>query len=283
MRDMALITLNVASRMFPDGPHASIFKKWFLHHKIIEIPTVEFVGNLIFGDLGENGHIDPGETFEFNVGLLNSGTLDAKNVKGHLSGSDSAHSSDVDRNWGDIPIGSYQEADAPFRITVPDIPCGDKVAFRVNLEFNDNGVLSLPFSLPSGEPIGVYENVEPQVAIPDNRGEGVISQLVTDSKFKVSEAFQVSIKIDHTYIGDLSLTLISPSGKEVKLHARTGGDQDNLHGIYGVDLTPQEPLSALVGEPLEGVWKLLVQDHISLDKGVLKTWGIRDIVGYACE
>ncbi|MGH8785607.1 MAG: proprotein convertase P-domain-containing protein, partial [Cupriavidus necator] len=84
---------------------------------------------------------------------------------------------------------------------------------------------------------------------------------------------QVSVDITHTYIGDLTVTLVSPTGTQVVLHNRSGGSQDNLVRGFRVADTPT--LQALRGQPLEGAWKLRVADLEAVDVGKLNRWGLK--------
>ncbi|MCS6886482.1 MAG: M91 family zinc metallopeptidase, partial [Blastocatellia bacterium] len=71
----------------------------------------------------------------------------------------------------------------------------------------------------------------------------------------------------HTYRGDLRVKLVSPSGKEVTLHDRTGGSAD--------DLKFEVSRSEFANEPISGDWKLVVEDLAAQDEGVLKSWGLK--------
>lgn len=76
----------------------------------------------------------------------------------------------------------------------------------------------------------------------------------------------LNVDIPHTYRGDLVVTLTSPSGKSAKLHDRAGGSLDDLKAKFD--------LSAFAGEPIQGDWKLTVEDTANADTGVLKAWDL---------
>jgi subtilisin-like proprotein convertase family protein len=57
----------------------------------------------------------------------------------------------------------------------------------------------------------------PGVDIPDDDPEGIERILVADTSGQVKD-ISVSVDITHTYIGDLVIKLVSPSGKTVDLH-----------------------------------------------------------------
>ncbi len=91
------------------------------------------------------------------------------------------------------------------------------------------------------------------------------------SKVNVAEdvtvdKLKLSLDIAHTYKGDLTVTLTSPSGKSAVVHDRTGGGTDNVKG--GFDL------SAFAGESAKGEWTLSVKDNARRDTGTLNSWGL---------
>jgi subtilisin-like proprotein convertase family protein len=56
------------------------------------------------------------------------------------------------------------------------------------------------------------------------------------------------------------------------LHDRTGGRKDNLRQTF--DFSTTEALKALAQEPVEGTWRLHVQDLAPADVGILKHWDL---------
>ncbi len=75
----------------------------------------------------------------------------------------------------------------------------------------------------------------------------------------------VDVTIRHTYEGDLEVDLVSPAGRVYVLHDRTGGSADDVVGTFPVTLT---------SEPLNGTWRLRVDDDARGDTGTLDTWSI---------
>ncbi len=86
------------------------------------------------------------------------------------------------------------------------------------------------------------------------------------------KAIAVEVAIEHTYIGDLLVDLVAPSGQTVTLHNMTGGSQDNLHQTY--DQTSAPALETLVGQSLRGDWTLRVKDLQKMDTGRLEKWAL---------
>jgi hypothetical protein len=82
---------------------------------------------------------------------------------------------------------------------------------------------------------------------------------------------RVTVDIEHTYVGDLIVSLKPPAATgvaKVVLHNRTGGGTDNLKTTY--DTVNASGLLALVGKRPTGTWTLTVQDKERLDSGTLK-------------
>ena len=75
----------------------------------------------------------------------------------------------------------------------------------------------------------------------------------------------VDVDIKHTYVGDLTLTLVSPGGNRVTLRNRTGGSADNIVETYNVNAT---------GQNRNGTWTLEVRDNASQDTGYIDSWTI---------
>jgi subtilisin-like proprotein convertase family protein len=112
----------------------------------------------------------------------------------------------------------------------------------------------------------------PGVTIPDNEPQGIERALTTAASGQI-QAAQVAIDITHTFIGDLMVTLVVPSGTHVSLHQRTGGAAHNIITTYTPATTPG--LQSLRGEAIQGTWKLKVADLEGLDVGKLNRWAVR--------
>ena len=84
---------------------------------------------------------------------------------------------------------------------------------------------------------------------------------------------EVRVEITHTYVGDLSVSLVSPAGTTVVLHDRAGGSEDNLIKTFTATQVPA--LAALAGQPARGTWTLKVADHAGQDVGKLARWSLR--------
>ncbi|WP_232520910.1 reprolysin-like metallopeptidase [Flagellimonas nanhaiensis] len=94
----------------------------------------------------------------------------------------------------------------------------------------------------------------------------------------------VNLELNHTYLEDLRIILISPSGTRVALVSNICGERNNINAVFdddGVDVVcgdnpaisgtvkPLGFLSSLIGESVLGEWILEIQDVAASDGGSL--------------
>jgi hypothetical protein len=148
----------------------------------------------------------------------------------------------------------------------------EQVVDAVQKVFQKRGVkLFLGKPEVSGEEICVKS--DESMAIPDNDPNGVVSQIVVNEDGKV-QGITVNVDISHTYISDLTVTLISPSGRSVVLHDRTGGGADDIQETYDILKAPALETYIQNEEPVKGMWTLKVCDMSTMDVGKLNGWGL---------
>ncbi|MEZ4743017.1 MAG: proprotein convertase P-domain-containing protein [Bdellovibrionota bacterium] len=288
MRDMAQAIVATAKELFPEGPHADVFIEKFSHHQILAVPQASFnlEGISILG-AGEDGVIDPGDTFELRFKLKNQGTLIATDIIGLVSTeTDGVSVLQESSTFPNLEIGSMADNATAYRVkVVDDFECGKELQLDLSLGFNGgpSSQAILSTTLPTGRAKGLQQSIEVNANIPDANDQGVESTITFSEEGVVSSNFNININIEHSYIGDLNVELTAPSGKKLVLHNNTGSANDNIIGNYPRTLTPSEPLSQLVGEPLNGVWTLKVVDSSGSDIGKLVSWGIADIASFECQ
>jgi len=107
--------------------------------------------------------------------------------------------------------------------------------------------------------------------IPDNTVAGISSTIAIAKSGTVGQ-IKVKVDIRHPFIGDLKLTLISPTGRTTVLHPQLGGSADNLITTY--DSSVPGNLGGMIGQPMQGVWTLNVSDRARRDVGALRSWSI---------
>lgn len=118
----------------------------------------------------------------------------------------------------------------------------------------------------------VRGETSPALAIPDNDPAGIGSAISFTQAGTVRQ-LKVEVAITHTYIGDLRVELLSPTGRRALLHSRLGGGKDDLAISYD-SAFPSSPLATLVGQPVRGDWVLRVSDLAKRDIGKLDRWSI---------
>lgn len=112
----------------------------------------------------------------------------------------------------------------------------------------------------------------PGLAIPDNDTAGIVSELDVDGSGPLRE-IELTVDINHTFRGDLQVTLESPGGVSATVHRLTGGANDNLQQTYTAATTPA--LGAMAGVEIHGRWKLKVADLQPVDLGKLNSWKLK--------
>jgi subtilisin-like proprotein convertase family protein len=181
----------------------------------------------------------------------------------------------------------------------------DEGTYPILVTVTDNGVPPLDDSTSFDlvvTPDGLDEVVVcslPAVAIPDNAPAGVSDELVVGNGTATIVDLDVSVGIAHTYVGDLAVALEHvTTGTSVVVIDRPGVPAssfgcsgDNVEAILddegtdgpvedacgaataiGGTFTPNEPLSAFDGEPVNGTWRLTVSDSVDQDTGTLGDW-----------
>ncbi|MCY3008584.1 MAG: S8 family serine peptidase [Planctomycetota bacterium] len=98
----------------------------------------------------------------------------------------------------------------------------------------------------------------------------------------------VTVRIPHTWMSDMTVTLISPSNTRVTLAAGNGGSADGFLGTtfddesalaigsgafpFAGSFRPITLLSAFDGQNSGGVWRLEVEDDAGGDSGTIENW-----------
>ncbi len=209
-------------------------------------------------------------TFQPNGGNLN--TLNGLNPVGdwNLAAGDNA-------NIDPLCVHSYAVS-----ITVLNDNDGDGVDDEIDLDDDNDGILdTVESSLPSFSELNTTIGT-----IPDNGGATTCLDrtfMVTDSQ-TISKAI-ITVDIDHTGRGDLSLDLISPSNTSVSLMNRQGGWKNNVYVIFDdaatvsivgdntnfsrppVERSPEVFLANFNGENTLGIWTLHMCDYRSWQTG----------------
>lgn len=115
-----------------------------------------------------------------------------------------------------------------------------------------------------------------RLSIADNNPQGITSAIRVKEPSSVQD-IEVSVDIEHEFLGDIEIKIIAPNGQSVLLQNRTLGSQTQLKAIYAVETAPA--LKQLLNKSAEGIWRLQIIDYAPKDTGELKSWEL--ILGVA--
>jgi subtilisin-like proprotein convertase family protein len=259
--------------------------------------------------------LEPGETARLRLPVTNVGDGTATGVSVTVStGDGQAVVTPRSQSYGEIAPGITRSQDFTLRLA-GDYPLGKRVPLNVRVTFA--GVLSPTserFTVATGQPgtaTTKFSYAGPAVPIPDVSTLGV-SVTIPVSGFGYASKVRFSIDgtactttvgattvgIDHTFTGDLTGTLTSPSGASARLFQRVGGTGNNLCQVVFDDAAtrpfqsvtaslapftgtwqPFEPLSGLLETAADGDWTFKVTDGARLDTGSLRAVSV-ELTGF---
>jgi subtilisin-like proprotein convertase family protein len=156
----------------------------------------------------------------------------------------------------------------------------------VNLNFTDDTT-----SDPSTQlSCTVYTSTDLPKTIIDSSPTTVTSTLTIPDTGAIADLNVLDLSGTHTWIGDLTISLQSPSGSSATLlnepcdeavNFDLGLDDEATTGSFpcppidGASYQPAESLAVFDGEEQQGTWTLTVQDSYSADGGSLDSWGLQ--------
>lgn len=128
--------------------------------------------------------------------------------------------------------------------------------------------LAVPQTVAQATYTAIHRTVR-KVAIKDNKTSEIAVHVGDD---KIIHDIRVTVDIEHTWVGDLTLQLVSPMGDKVLLQDQEGSSQKNLKRTYDIASAPE--LAGLVGTAAQGKWTLAVTDNARRDTGNIISFGL---------
>lgn len=257
--------------------------------------------------------IEPGEAFSLRVPLRNVGARAATGISATLS----ATSSDVtvlngSSAYPDLAVGNSASNSVAFAFRLnPGYSCGLNLGFTLQVDYSR---AANPQRFGISEPTGsagtpvTFRYSGPVTVIPDG-GEAVDAPLTVaglsgrvralsvsiDGSSCTSDQGATTVGIDHSFVSDLVISLVAPSGARVSLINGAGGsgrnfcqvlldDQSSGGSIQNISAgnapftgsyTPAGPLAVLGGEVGNGSWALRAQDVSAQDRGNIRAWSLQ--------
>ena len=152
--------------------------------------------------------------------------------------------------------------------------CGDSEYSDIR-SFRTGSIVCTSFN-PTDLPISI--GTDPEI---------ISSSLQVETDGSISDINVVDLQMRHTWITDLTITLISPSGTRVRLLDTPCAGEDDIDASFddesdlinldcplttGRTFRPLDPLEILKSENPNGIWTLEVNDAIAEDGGQLLSW-----------
>lgn len=143
------------------------------------------------------------------------------------------------------------------------------------VDISDPTIQSVPVQVDVTNliPGEIFPTIDPMpLEIPDANSNGVLSGALVEEELTI-ESLAVGVSITHPDVDELTLNLISPSGREIRLYEQSLQGQ-NLFTVFGVLLDVDGPghLTDFTGEDAEGVWYLHVIDSVRSNAGRINNW-----------
>ena len=245
---------------------------------------------------GPNGVIDPNEVVTVSFGIKNTGTLNTTNLVATLQPTGGVTSPSGSQTYGVVTAGGATVFRS-FTFTAGNLVCGSTLTATLQLQDGATNLGSVTYDFNLGVfATNNYSTGTIAVAIPDNNLTGVDIPIIVADVRTLSDV-NVSFRINHTFDGDLLISLVHPDGTVVQLVNRRGSSGQNF-GTGANDATgtptaiddqaataisagtapfsgsfrPESPLSVLNGKPSNGAWKLRVTDNAAADVGTVGTF-----------
>jgi uncharacterized repeat protein (TIGR01451 family) len=263
-----------------------------------------------------DAYIEPNETWSLTIPLTNNGGVAASAISAVLSSSTPGVTvGGANSAYPNLAIAASANNTTPYSFSVGGaVPCGGAIDFTLTVTYTGGpSPQSFNFSLGTGSPGTpvAFAYAGPVVAIADSAGANVpgptaIAQLPIASPGNLvgltasidgtvcsATAGSTTVGLDHTFVNDLQIDLMSPTGTLVTVINRTDGGGNNLCQTVLDDTSatniqtalsaqapftgtwqPANPLSGFGGEAITGTWELHVTDFFVGDTGNIRNFSV---------
>lgn len=225
-----------------------------------------------------NGVVEPGELVEAFFKLSNKALKATTNIEAVLSSpSGKLQVIESKAQFSDMNSGEASESKSPFVFKVSEsAQCGDKLPLSLKAR-SDQGSVELLREVQLGQIVSAdLGTVSTQTDIPDNDANGIESAFVSTSEGRAS-GLTVRLDIEHPYVRDLRVNLITPDGKDIRVYPNPtslqGRRTSKADGRLDTGIHETIQLDSRV-EKLDGRWKLKVRDVAARDVGTLQGWSV---------
>jgi subtilisin-like proprotein convertase family protein len=275
---------------------------------------IDFDSQVVTPTSGDaDAFLEPGEGGTINVKLTNDGAATATNINSTLT--TSTPNVLITQGTSAYPnMASLTSANntTPFAFKIlPGAPCFLNINFTLTVtDSGPNSPRVFNFSVPTGQPAGTNSTVSytgPAVAIPDNDETGIaatvnvagFSGALADLNFRFdgsacsTDPASTTVGLNHSFVGDLVITLTSPHGTTITLRnsdanagrnfCQTTLDDSAATSIQAAPSTsepftgtfkPAQALSTFNGEDPNGNWTLRIADVGPADTGSLRAFSL---------
>lgn len=279
------------------------------------------VGAPVFTQVAGDGdaYVEPGESWSIAVPVTNAGGASATGISSTLSTATAGVTMTNGASaYPDLAPAANANNTTPFTFTVsPTLACATNIVFNFSATYGGGGPSPATASFPRlagspGTPVTITFT-GPPVSIPDgadlsgnNPGAPVDATLavagvgpIYSIQFRIDGATcnttigSTTVGIDHTFVNDLELTLISPAATAIKVIDNTDGSGNNFcqtllqdgaatsiqsvvtaNAPFTGTFSPANALAPFVGQNANGNWILRAQDFFSQDTGNIRAWSL---------
>lgn len=259
------------------------------------LPVIATAGSAITAEscLPANSAIDPGENVTMSFSLQNVGTANTTNLTATLLPTGGVTAPSAPQNYGAVPAGGASVSRS-FSFT-DATTCGQPITIALHLQDGATDLGNVTYTYGTGAlgaaATNTYSSGNIAVALPDNT---TVDVPVNVPDGDVVSDINVKVRMNHTFDGDVSISLVSPAGTVIPLATNRGGSGDNFgtgandcsgtptifDDAAGTAITagvapfagsfrPETLLSTLNGEGTTGGWKVRFNDNAAGDTGTI--------------